>query len=79
MPDAEWARSVEMYGPTARYKLDYKITNVRTASMYQASQVGRCAPGRHEYPRASQNSLPERPPKAELAPNSAIARGIAPL
>ena len=31
LPDAEWARSVEMSGPTARYKLDYKITNVRTS------------------------------------------------
>ena len=47
--------------------------------MYQASEVGRCAPGRHEYPRASENSLPERPPRAELVPNSANARGLAPL
>jgi hypothetical protein len=28
-----------MYGPAVRYKMDFQDTNVRAASMYQASEV----------------------------------------
>ena len=38
---------------SARCKTDFRETNVRAASMYQASGVEQFAPGRHGYPRAS--------------------------